>query len=178
MLGWRYPSAWNTDYRVIQLKGGGALSNDGGNTEIRFSQNAFVDSGSLNKYIATAAATRYRQTSGVHLWEYATSGTAGNNITFYEAMRITNAGLVGIGTSSPSARFHVSGGDSVYGSTNLCRILSSGQVIDFTNAAQDTYVAGRINGLNLKFYTNSGSGIDIDSSGRCGDWHYESRHNR
>jgi hypothetical protein len=81
---------------------------------------------------------------------------------------VNASGNVGVGVSSPSARLHVSGGDSVVGSTNLCRILSNGQVVDFTNAAQDTYVAGRINGLNLKFYTNAGSGIDIDSSGRVG----------
>ena len=75
---------------------------------------------------------------------------------------------VGLGNSSPSARLHVTGGDSVFGASNLTRILNANQIIDFTNAAQDTYVAGRINGLNLKFYTNTGSGIDIDSSGRVG----------
>jgi hypothetical protein len=56
----------------------------------------------------------------------------------------------------------------VFGAGNLTRILNASQVIDFTNAAQNTYVAGRINGLNLKFYTNAGSGIDIDSTGRVG----------
>jgi len=59
-------------------------------------------------------------------------------------------------------------GDSLFGASNLTRILSASQIIDFTNAAQDTYVAGRINGLSLKFYGNNGRGIDITSEGNVG----------
>ena len=81
---------------------------------------------------------------------------------------INNGGDIGVGTASPVSRLHVTGGDSVFGSGNLTRILNASQVIDFTNAAQDTYVAGRLNGLNLKFYTNAGSGIDITSAGLVG----------
>jgi hypothetical protein len=81
---------------------------------------------------------------------------------------INNGGDIGVGTASPVSRLHVTGGDSVFGSGNLTRILNAEQVIDFANAAQDTYVAGRINGLNLKFYTNTGSGIDITSAGLVG----------
>jgi hypothetical protein len=81
---------------------------------------------------------------------------------------INNGGDIGVGTASPVSRLHVTGGDSVFGSGNLTRILNASQVIDFTNAAQDTYVAGRLNGLNLKFYTNTGSGIDITSAGLVG----------
>ena len=85
-----------------------------------------------------------------------------------ERLRITSAGLVGVGTSSPAGRLHVFGGDSIFGATSYTRILNADRVIDFTNTAQDTYVAGRINGLSLKIYGNNGNGIDIDSSGRVG----------
>jgi hypothetical protein len=81
---------------------------------------------------------------------------------------INNGGDIGVGTASPVSRLHVTGGDSVFGSGNLTRILNASQVIDFTNAAQDTYVAGRLNGLNLKFYTATGGGIDITSAGLVG----------
>ena len=103
------------------------------------------------------------------------AGTAGSTqaVSFngsapVNSLVIDSSGRVGLGTSSPGARLHVTGGDSVFGASNLTRILNANQIIDFTNAAQDTYVAGRINGLNLKFYTNTGSGIDIDSSGCVG----------
>ena len=81
---------------------------------------------------------------------------------------VNASGNVGVGTASPVSRLHVTGGDSVFGAGNLTRILNASQVIDFTNPAQDTYVAGRLNGLNLKFYTNTGGGIDITSAGNVG----------
>jgi len=55
-----------------------------------------------NKYIETGAATEYYQQGGVHFWNYAASGTAGNTISFSEAMRIDSSGhlLVGKSTSA------------------------------------------------------------------------------
>ena len=88
------PSAWNTDYRALQIKGGVSLSNDGGNTDLRLSQNVFVNSSAQNIYIATAAATRYRQNAGAHYWDTAASGTAGNTISFTQAMTLTSGSSV------------------------------------------------------------------------------------
>jgi hypothetical protein len=104
------PSAWNTDYRVYQLAGGGAWFNNGGNTFIALSQNLFVDTSSINKYIATAAATRYRQSAGEHFWDIAASGTAGNTITFTQAMTLTSGGniLLGRTTTEATIRLDVS----------------------------------------------------------------------
>jgi hypothetical protein len=96
--------------------------------------------------------------SGTNRWNLYMSGTAANYLN----------GSLGIGTTSISAKLHVSGGDSVFGSGNLTRILGASQVIDFTNAAQSVYVDGRINGLTLKFYTNTGNGIDISNTGSVG----------
>jgi hypothetical protein len=94
------PSAWNTDYRVYQLAGGGSLSNNGGSTFLALSQNAFVNSSSQNTYIATAAATRYRQSAGTHLWDIAASGTAGDAITFTQAMTLDASGNLLVGATS------------------------------------------------------------------------------
>jgi hypothetical protein len=45
----------------------------------------------------------YGQTSGQHQWYTAPSGTAGNAITFTQAMTLNASGNLGIGTTSPSA---------------------------------------------------------------------------
>ena len=97
------PSAWNTDYRALQIKGGISLSNDGSSTDLRLGQNVFVNSSAENKYIATAAASRYRQSSGSHIWDTAASGTAGNTISFTQAMTLTASGNQLLGTTSETA---------------------------------------------------------------------------
>jgi hypothetical protein len=54
-------------------------------------QNGYFD-GSDYKYLATAAASQYAQSAGVHQWYSAASGTEGNTISFTERARITAGG--------------------------------------------------------------------------------------
>jgi len=56
------------------------------------------------KYKATGTASRfYLDSSGAFSWYTAPSGTAGNAITFTQAMTLDASGNLGIGTTSPSA---------------------------------------------------------------------------
>jgi hypothetical protein len=50
--------------------------------------NAYLDSGSVEKYINTNFASKYRQLSGIHSWYTAASGTAGNTITFTQSLAV------------------------------------------------------------------------------------------
>ena len=74
--------------------------------------NAYFD-GSVWKYITSNFATLYQQSSsggtGKHVWSTAASGTAGNTITFTEAMTLDASGNLGVGTTSPSGILHVNG---------------------------------------------------------------------
>jgi hypothetical protein len=54
-------------------------------------------------YRVTAAATRYDQSSGSHIWYTAPSGTAGTAISFTQAMTLDDSGNLGVGNTSPSA---------------------------------------------------------------------------
>jgi len=96
------PSAWHSSYRALQVNDS-VLYNDGaGNT---FVGSNFYWDGSNYKYINTDYAPAYGQVSGEHRWYTAASGTAGNNVSFTQAMTLTSAGLLGLGTSSPSSYF-------------------------------------------------------------------------
>ena len=99
------PSAWTR--KAIQLGDAAAAyvaNNSGGATVI--ATNMYFDGS--NKYATTAAAARYSVGTGTHEWYNAASGTAGNAITFTQALTLDASGNLGIGTSSPSAKLNVS----------------------------------------------------------------------
>ena len=53
--------------------------------------------------VTGAAVSNYRQNAGQHQWYNAPSGTAGNNVTFTQAMTLDASGNLGVGTSSPDS---------------------------------------------------------------------------
>jgi hypothetical protein len=107
------PSAWASGtYKAFQISGGGAISGSTG--QVNFSQN-FVGEAGGEKYIATAAASSYAQALGVHKWFNAPSGTAGNTITFTQAMTLDASGNLLVGTTSllgasDTGTTHIAGG--------------------------------------------------------------------
>jgi len=95
------PSAsWFTGAKVIQFGGTGAIWNNGSNNT-SVSSNAIVgNSGST--YIFNTAASYYSQTTGAHIFYTAPSGTAGNAITWTQAMTLDASGNLLVGTTSTS----------------------------------------------------------------------------
>jgi hypothetical protein len=72
--------------------------------------NAFNDATGW-KYKTTDPALQYEMdgNGGTYKWFQAASGTAGDPITFTQAMTLDASGNLGIGTSSPSVRLHIKG---------------------------------------------------------------------
>lgn len=95
------PSAWGSS-SAIQMTGGQSYSRYG------IANNVYYD-GASYRYISTATATLYGNNSGSHLWFTAPSGTAGNAVTFTQAMTLDASGNLGIGTTSPTATLDVNG---------------------------------------------------------------------
>jgi hypothetical protein len=64
------------------------------------SANEYLTAAGTPTYIASAAATRYQQGSGQHIWYNAATGTAGTAITFTQAMTLDASGNLGVGSTS------------------------------------------------------------------------------
>lgn len=106
------PSAWNSAYKAFQFGTTGALFGESGDAANYFTTNTFVDAVGF-KYITSDWAIGYFQENGVHSWRTAPSGTAGNAISFTQAMTLFSTGNLLVGTPSPisdnGARLQVNG---------------------------------------------------------------------
>jgi hypothetical protein len=106
------PSAWGSSYRAFEMASAGLMSNTNGGSFF-FINNAYYN-GTNWIYKYTQLASRYDQSSGVHAWYNAPSGTAGNAITFTQALTLnTNGALVlqggttsasGVGVAFPATQ--------------------------------------------------------------------------
>lgn len=98
------PSAWRTAERGIDVGGYGAITGGIASNLARLYSNSYTDSAGTIRYKNTSTAALYSQVNGVHSWSVAASGTAGNAITFTQAMTVHNSGGVSIGnTTDPGA---------------------------------------------------------------------------
>jgi hypothetical protein len=101
------------------------------------SSNALLNTSSAFVYSNTAASTYYTQNTGRHEWYNAPSGTAGNAITFTQAMTLDASGnLLLACTSAPTGS-------------------ASGFYFDATHYAYFSRSAGET--LNLNRYTSTGA---------------------
>jgi hypothetical protein len=95
------PSAWSSPYKSIEL--------DGGNLSVYPTTDFYISQNAVNvggwKYKATGFASQYIQVNSQHRWQIAASGTAGNAITFTQAMTLDASGnlLVGLTAAGTTA---------------------------------------------------------------------------
>ena len=166
------PSAWGGFSSVLQQRGGGHVVADTG---------AFMQVGANNYYngtnwiyTTTAPASRFVQNNGLFQWFTAASGTAGNTISFTQAMTLDASGNLGIGTTTPSnyssaANNLVIAGTGQRGMTIATTDGSQTSIFfaDSDNSAGE--YAGAINYFHsddhLEFFTASAERMRIDSSG-------------
>ena len=100
------PSAWDFGGNLV-LPGAGTYI-AAKNINITFGAN-LAYTGGAEKYVASNPASKYYQGSGTHQWYTAPSGTAGNAISFTQAMTLDASGNLGVGTTSPAGRMDIQG---------------------------------------------------------------------
>ena len=93
------PSSQRSGYVGLQVGQGSVILSNKTGTGTNLIENAYLGASNY-QYIATGYASEYTQYQGQHQWYTAPSGTAGNPITFTQAMTLDASGNLSVGTTS------------------------------------------------------------------------------
>jgi hypothetical protein len=160
------PSALDSNFLGLQV-GNAAYLISGNNQFASFSvfaSNAFYDTVSTFKYKNTGFATRYQQNDGAHAWFTAPSGTAGNAITFTQAMTLDASGNLMVGTTSATGKFNVTVASS--GTFQTSSYFTNAVDVDFyTRLKTGVAEIGSTTSTPLTFATASTERARISSTG-------------
>jgi hypothetical protein len=143
------PSAWSGfGLPVLELPSGGTIVSKGNGSTI--GSNWYYASSQF-RYSTTASASYYFQSGGAHSWHTAPSGTAGNAITFTQAMTLDSSGRLGIGASS--------------GSAALAASANGGTDVAIMSGIAGAAYFGVVGAKPIVFESNGAERARIDSSG-------------
>ena len=117
------------------------------------------------------APVSYRQNSGTHSWHIATSGTAGNPITFTQAMTLDASGNLGVGLSTLTEKFSVAGSGRFTSNASGFATGAEGACIDFVPGS--AVRIGHVNGAAgtakpIQFLIGGNPSAYLDASGYLG----------
>lgn len=147
------PSAWGSVSKAIQMGAFasvfGSSSNFGGLATNRYNDNA------NNRYIGTGASALYEQGNGIHYWYNAPSGTAGNVISYTQAMTLFSTGNLAVGTTTDSGfRADINGTMRVSGASTFTITGNNIATFESTNA-NGGYITLRRSGTDFMYIGNS-----------------------
>jgi len=152
------PSAWGSGRTVIEMPTSAYIMSQ--NVQINLLQNAYYD-GSAWRYKNTNYAAYFQVANGAHIWYNAPSGTAGNAISFTQAMTLDASGNLGLGITSPTVNLHVYNASSAE-----TRIASANIGLQlYSSEGAGTSVIGTYTNHALVFRTNATERARIDTSG-------------
>jgi hypothetical protein len=158
------PSAWS-GYTAFQVKAASLASSI---TEMELSANCYYNSGW--KYYASngIGTSRYEQYNGIHAFYSAPSGTAGNAITFTQAMTLDASGNLAVGITSyrTAASYNAFALNGTVGS--LFDLYAGGTRVGGIAATSISVAVSSITSIPLVFSTADIERARIDSSGNLG----------
>jgi len=155
------PSAWGSGQIAMDIGLGSSIWNPGTATQTQILNNSYFNNTNF-LFKGTGSASRYRMTGAQHEWYSSTaSGTAGGTITFTQAMTLTAAGELLVGTTTATGVLTLKGtSQAVHQYTGSANGFSFGQY----NSSGDASIN---NGANapLLFATNNTERARITSDG-------------
>jgi len=156
------PSAWSSNGN-IQLPANGMLTANG---NLYLLGNAYYNTNF--KYTTSAAASQYAQGAGAHYWYTAPSGTAGNAITFTQAMTLDASGNLLVGTTSQVGRLTVR---TATDNTTVAQFGATNRQVNFTTSSNGGIDNGFFNFVStsvvgaFSFQNANGTLWQVDSVG-------------
>jgi hypothetical protein len=168
------PSAWGAFKPSLQV-GTASLSQIA--NRLYLTANGYY-SGSAWTYIDTDYSTQYFQQNGQHIWQTSVSGTAGNAISFTQAMTLNASGNLSVGNTNDTYKLDVSGTGRFTGAltgtsatfsstvkaTQFQLTNSSGQYYYFDNASGNNFI-GLTATNTLGLYVGGNLSLSIASTG-------------
>jgi hypothetical protein len=139
------PSAWNSLYPSIQVETA-SLTGINALSYFALGANAYISTSNDDtgaKYIVDGYATRFKSESGVFKWQIAASGTAGNTISFTQAMTLDSSGRLLVGT------------------TDTTGVAGNGVKITSNSVGSTSTVALTLEGTGGDFYALKCVGVDM-----------------
>jgi hypothetical protein len=167
------PSAWQVNNRAIQLlEGYASISSNNSQGCADIGLNCYNTGSAATsgwRYTNSYFASLYQQTSGQHKWLTAASGTAGNAISFTQAMTLNASGNLGITETSPTAKLQISVASAVVDGTKGVRITNPGgtAVMFECGVSGDSFI-GTTSGSDFNIRTGNTVRATFDTAGNLG----------
>jgi hypothetical protein len=169
------PSAWDPTGAggpALQIQRGVLF---GSSTESRLLHNAYYATGNFRYIASSVEATSYQQNAGAHIWYTAPSGTAGNAISFTQAMTLTANGNALVGATTDNGNRLVASGGTNGMVADFINTTTSGAYICITQPGIQNWAIGQPAGVDALVFNKGrntvASGTEymrIDTSGNVG----------
>jgi hypothetical protein len=143
------PSAWS-GFTAFEGARGSSLSFNTSSDQTFLTSAAYYNAGW--KYTSGRVAAQYGVENGQHKWYYAAAGTAGNAITFTQAMTLDASGRLGLGTTSPSYTQQIQSATTSSGATPAFNL-----VINRQNSATEGLFLGMDGNNDSVIASNNGA---------------------
>jgi hypothetical protein len=165
------PSAWSSDFKAIEFAGGNSFYSQG--TQASLGSNAYNNAGW--KYAGTGTAGLFTNVGGAFTWYSATSGTAGNAISWSQPMTLDASGNLLVGktvTTNTTPGIAISSGlyAATASSTSTNLATNNGAALNLINSS-----ATDGNFSNIGAYNSNGlvvsqiDFINVNHASRTGD---------
>jgi hypothetical protein len=120
------------------------------------------------RYISPSFACQYRQQSGDHYWYNAPSGTAGDPITFTQAMTLDGSGNLIVGGTSPFSSSSGRGNISINGTDSVLAFGNSAVSSAYIYCNTSNFEVSAIGSRYINFLTSGTERARITSAGDVG----------